>query len=90
MFPRRILIVGLVALVILGLVLSGNAAQQREAWTQGFLVGRLSAGSSGSGSAAPLPPEVYPGLARGCMAHTATADMAGMADRTSAASAFCC
>jgi hypothetical protein len=65
MFPRRILIAGLVALVILGLVVSGNAAQQREAWTQGFLVGRLSAGSSGSGSAAPLPPEVYPGLAGG-------------------------
>ena len=65
MFPRRFLIAGAVALVILGLVLSGNAAQQRDAWTQGFLVGRLSAGTSDSGSAAPLPPQVYPGMGGG-------------------------
>jgi hypothetical protein len=65
MFPRRFLIVGVAAIVILGLVLTGSAAHQRDAWTQGYLVGRLSAGGSGSGAAAPLPPEVYPGLGGG-------------------------
>ncbi len=61
MFPRRLIFVGLAALLVIGLLMANNSAAQRDAWTQGYLVGRLSAGSAGTGNAAPLPPYAYPG-----------------------------
>jgi hypothetical protein len=61
MFPRRFLIAGVVALVILGLIVSGiTASVQRNAWMQGYLMGRLESGSTSGGSnAAPLAPYLY-------------------------------
>ena len=56
MYPRRFLVMALVGLLIAGLLFAGIGSAQRSAWTQGYLMGRLSA--SGDGSKLP-PPDPY-------------------------------
>ena len=64
MFPRRFLVVALVALLALGLFTAINSTLQRDAWLQGYTLGRLSAGTQG-GNVAPLPPSFNPGYPDG-------------------------
>jgi hypothetical protein len=60
MFHRRPLFGLIVLLVIFGLILAGGAAAQRNAWMQGYMMGRLSSGTDGAG-ANTLPPFAYGG-----------------------------
>jgi hypothetical protein len=57
MFPKRFLIIGAVALLILGLFVLPSV--QRDAWMQGYLAGQLA--SQDGGKAAPIAPYLYPG-----------------------------
>ncbi len=61
MFPRRFMMIAAVALLLFVFVFAVVPNAQHDAWTQGYLVGRLSGGSAASSSTAPLPPYVYPG-----------------------------
>jgi hypothetical protein len=60
MVPGRWLIVGAAVLLVLGLVFAGGAAAQRDAWMQGYMMGRLATGNDGGANAALLP-YMYPG-----------------------------
>ncbi len=60
MFRGRIVWIGIAALVIIGLLMAGGQALQQNAWTQGYLIGRLTATSAdGAAAAAPLVPYGY-------------------------------
>lgn len=62
---QRRLVIGIVAgLLVLGLLGAWSASAQQDAWTQGYLLGRLSS-SGESGGAGALAPYLYPGLAGG-------------------------
>ena len=61
MFQRRFMFVALVGLIVLVLLFGAVSAGQRDAWTQGYMMGRLSAGTDGANSAAPLLPYMYGG-----------------------------
>jgi hypothetical protein len=60
MVPGRWLIVAAAVLLVLGLVFAGGAAAQRDAWMQGYMMGRLATGNDGGANAALLP-YMYPG-----------------------------
>ncbi len=60
MFPRRLVIGVVVGLLVLGLLMTGISSMQRDAWMQGYLLGRLSTGSDG-GTTGQLLPYLYPG-----------------------------
>jgi hypothetical protein len=62
MFPRKFIMIAAVALLLLVFVVGVVPNAQREAWTQGYLVGRLSDGAAGA-SSAQLPAFAYPGYA---------------------------
>lgn len=62
MFGRGFLMKALVGLLVLVLLVSGVSAMQRNAWTQGYMMGRLATGSDG-GAVAPVMPYGYPGYA---------------------------
>ena len=64
MAQRRLVVGILVGLLILSVVSAWNASAQQDAWTQGYLIGRLSAGGD-SNSAAALIPFLYPGFRGG-------------------------
>ena len=54
-WPRqRVIIVVVGALVALGIIFGLSGAAQRDAWTQGYLVGRLSAIDGGAAALAPV------------------------------------
>jgi hypothetical protein len=59
MFPRRMLFIGIAALVVFAIFGTVISNVQRDAWTQGYLVGQLSA--QGDGKAAALAPLAYGG-----------------------------
>ena len=61
MFRGRFLGLVLAALLVFGLLIGGASAIQRDAWTQGYMMGRLSTGTDG-GSAVPMMPYAYPGI----------------------------
>lgn len=62
MFPRRFVVVAAIALLILGLIMAGGAAAaQRQAWMQGYMLGRMSTGTDGANSLAPVLPYMVPG-----------------------------
>ena len=66
MFRGRIVWIGIAALVIIGLLMAGGQALQQNAWTQGYLIGRLTATSAdGAAAAAPLMPYGYGYPSRG-------------------------
>ena len=59
--PReRFALIGLAALVVVGLIFtgvsSGISAGQRDAWMQGYTMGRLTAAAGAEGAAAPVVP----------------------------------
>jgi hypothetical protein len=62
MFGKHFLVKALVGLLVIALLVGGVSASQRDAWTQGYMVGRLSAGSDG-GALTPLMPYGYGGYA---------------------------
>lgn len=64
MAQRRLVFGILVGLLILGVLSAWNASAQQDAWTQGYLIGRLSAGGE-SNSTAALIPFLYPGFQGG-------------------------
>ncbi|HYN88557.1 MAG TPA: hypothetical protein VER55_08495 [Ardenticatenaceae bacterium] len=64
MFPRRLVVGALALLLLFGLLIGASGAAQRDAWMQGYMVGRLSAGGEGD-AAAPLAPYFYGGGYRG-------------------------
>ena len=64
MDQRRLVIGIVVGLLVLGLLGAWSASAQQDAWTQGYLLGRLSSSSEGGGAAG-LAPYLYPGLAGG-------------------------
>ena len=43
MFRGRFVLIGVAALVVLALIFGAISSGQRDAWTQGYLVGRLTA-----------------------------------------------
>lgn len=52
----------LVGLVVIGVLMGVGSSVQRNAWMQGYMMGRLAATSSDSGAQLPLPPFYgYPG-----------------------------
>lgn len=63
MFGRHFLGKALVGLLVIVLLVGGVSAAQRNAWTQGYMVGRAAAGGDG-GARTPLLPYGYPGYAR--------------------------
>src|SRR3954463_13839022 len=59
--PReRIALIGLAALVVVGLIFAGVSSRisagQRDAWVQGYTMGRLTAAAGAEGAAAPIVP----------------------------------
>ncbi|MCX6031577.1 MAG: hypothetical protein NT169_20035 [Chloroflexi bacterium] len=63
MFHRRFLGGALAVVLVIALLVGGAAAIQRSAWSQGYMMGRLS-GAEG-GATTPLAPYGYPGMAFG-------------------------
>jgi len=59
MYGKRFLVPAVVGLLAIILVFSGVSAMQRNAWTQGYMMGRLSTSADGS-AVAPLIPYGYP------------------------------
>jgi len=57
---KRFLMVALAALIVVGLLIAGGSAIQRSAWSQGYMMGRLSA-SGDDGGVVPYAPYGYPG-----------------------------
>ena len=55
MYPKRFLIWPLVGLLIIGLLVIGGSAHRRNAWTQGYMMGRMAA-ESGDGAVMPYQP----------------------------------
>ena len=47
MHGKRFLVPALAGLLVIVLLLSGVSAMQRNAWSQGYMLGRLSTGSGG-------------------------------------------
>lgn len=62
MFGKRFLVTALVGLLVIALLVGGMSAMQRNAWSQGYMMGRLSTGSDG-GAVTPYVPYGYPGSA---------------------------
>ncbi len=60
MFPRRFVGVIVAGLIALGVFMMVNANAQRDAWMQGYLLGRVSGGGSDA-AASTLLPLVYGG-----------------------------
>jgi hypothetical protein len=60
MFHRRFLLIAVAGLIVLGLLIGAQGAAQRDAWMQGYMMGRLSDGSA-AGSAGALLPYAYQG-----------------------------
>jgi hypothetical protein len=52
MSQKRFLAVALAGLIVIGLLIAGGAAIRRSAWTQGYMMGRLTAGAD-DGAAVP-------------------------------------
>ncbi len=59
MVRGRFLLAGVLALVVLGLIFGAVSNGQRDAWTQGYLVGRLTAVEGADALAPALLPQVY-------------------------------
>lgn len=55
MYHRRFLGVALTVLIVIGLLIAGGSAIQRGAWTEGYMIGRLSAGGD-DGTVIPYAP----------------------------------
>lgn len=62
MFYKRWIVIAIAALLVFGGLSAMSGAGQREAWMQGYMAGRLSAGSDGD---AALAPYLMPGGAFG-------------------------
>ena len=60
MSHKRFPMVALIALMVIGLLVVGGSAIQRSAWSQGYMMGRLSA-SGDDGGVVPYAPYGYPG-----------------------------
>ncbi len=58
MFHRRFAGAALTVLILVGLLVAGGSAIHRSGWTQGYMMGRLSAGDE---AAVPFMPYGYPG-----------------------------
>jgi hypothetical protein len=58
MFHKRWIVIAVAALIVFGIFSAVSGAGQREAWMEGYMAGRLSAGSDGS---AALTPYLMPG-----------------------------
>lgn len=60
MFPRRFMGIVIAGLIALGVFMSVSANAQRDAWMQGYLLGRVSGGGSDA-AASTLLPLIYGG-----------------------------
>lgn len=58
----RFLSFALVALLVIGLLVFGGSAMQRNAWTQGYLMGQAAANGDGNAAAALAPYMARPGF----------------------------
>jgi hypothetical protein len=58
MHGKRFLVPALAGLLVIVLLFSGVSAMQRNAWSQGYMLGRLSTGAD-AGAVAPLMPYGY-------------------------------
>jgi hypothetical protein len=64
MFFKRILLLGLLAFLVIGLVNTGRSASYHAGWSQGYFAGRQAAGQQAAagedGAPAPAPYAPYP------------------------------
>lgn len=67
MFRGRFVLIGVAALVVLALIFGAISSSQRDAWTQGYLIGRLSAveGDAALAATGLLPYAIYATPQRG-------------------------
>lgn len=61
MFVRRWILAGLAVLAVVGLIFAGGARAERQAWFEGYTLGRLAADPAAAGSAAVAAAAPYAG-----------------------------